>query len=93
MVLIIVMAVGCYDSCLGSKDFDLCLETYFFSNPAEATPEAQLRSFIVAVLNLFDRLNDISNDNVDTAGLIRSVSVQLYSIIGFDPSLSITQIM
>jgi hypothetical protein len=72
---------GGYDSCLGSKDFDLCLETYFFYNPAEASPEAQLRSFFVALVNLTDRVGgDISNQNVDAAGLIRSLSVQLYSI-------------
>ena len=83
--IVINFLSGGYDSCLGSKDFDLCLETYFFSNPAEATPEAQFRSFVVASINLFDRIaGDISNENVDAAGLIRSLAVQLYSIIGFD---------
>ena len=87
--IVINFLSGGYDSCLGSKDFDLCLETYFFSNPAEATPEAQFRSFVVASMNLLDRIaGDISNENVDAAGLIRSLAVQLYSIIGFDlPSM------
>ncbi len=85
--IVINFLSGGYESCLGSNDFDLCLETYFFSNPAEASPEAQFRSFVVALLNVFDRLaGDISNENVDTAGLIRSLSVQLYSMIGFDMS-------
>ncbi len=68
---------GGYDSCLGSDNFDLCLETYFFANPAEATPEAQIRSFVVALVNLFDRLGDV--DNLDAG--IRSLAVQLYSVI------------
>ena len=75
---------GGYDSCLGSDDFDFCLQTYLFENPAEATPEAQLRSFAVAFINLFDRFSDITNENVDTAGLVRSLAVQLYSLISFD---------
>ncbi len=76
---------GGIESCVGSADYDLCLETYFFSNPAEATPEAELRSFVVAVMNVFENLvGDVSNENVDAAALIRSISVQLYSIIGFD---------
>ena len=77
---------GGYDSCLGSDEFDFCLQTYSISNPAVATPEAQFRSFVVAFANLSDRFADISNDNVDTAGLIRSLAVQLYSIIAFDLS-------
>ena len=73
---------GGYSSCLGSNNYDLCLETYFFSNPAEATADAQMRSFVVALVNSFDRVGDISNQNVDAAGLIRSLAVQIYSIIG-----------
>ncbi len=74
---------GGYGSCIGSADFDFCLDTYLLENPAVATPEAQLRSFAVATVSLFDRLGDITNENVDTAGLIRSLAVQLYSLIGF----------
>ena len=72
---------GGVDSCLGSKDFNLCLETYMFDNPAEASTEAQLRSLIVAGMNLIDRVNlDMSNENVNMLELGRSLSVQLYSI-------------
>jgi len=70
---------GGYDSCLGSDDFDFCLETYFFANPAEATPEAQFRSFVVALVNLWNRLGDI--DNLDAA--VRGLAVQLYNLVSF----------
>lgn len=85
-VLINNLLSGGYDSCLGSDEFDFCLQTYSISNPAVATPEAQFRSFVVAFANLSNRFADISNENVDTAGLIRSLAVQLYSIIAFDLS-------
>lgn len=72
---------GGVDSCLGSNDFNLCLETFMFDNPAEASTEAQLRSLFVAGINLIDRVNlDMSNENVNILEMGRSLSVQLYSL-------------
>jgi len=81
---------GGIDGCLGSNDFNLCLETYFVDNPAEADAGAKLRSLAVTTVNVYDRFSgvfsnvsaDIVNTNVDTPELIRSWAVQLYSLIG-----------
>ena len=76
------LLTGGVDSCLGSKDFDLCLETYMIDNPADPTREAQIRSVIVAAINLIDRINlDLNNGNVDVTEFGRSLAVQLYSLV------------
>ena len=78
---IVNLLSGGVDSCLGSNDFNLCLETYMFDNPAEASTEAQFRSLIVAAMNLIERVNlDVSNENVNMMEMGRSLSVQIYSI-------------
>ena len=70
---------GGVDGCLGSTDFEACVETYMLDNPAEASPEAQLRSLLTAVVSLYDRMqNDV---NFDTDTMVRGLAVQLYNIV------------
>lgn len=66
---------GGVDSCLGSDDYNLCLETFMVENPASATTDEQVRAFIVAVTNILSRLND----ELDY-GSIRASAVQFYSL-------------
>ncbi|KAL7572084.1 hypothetical protein ACA910_001728 [Epithemia clementina (nom. ined.)] len=53
---------GGADSCSGSQDYDLCLETYLAYNPPGASPEAQLRSLTTTVASL---LNKYTPDSFD----------------------------
>lgn len=79
---------GGVDSCLGSDDFDMCIETFRIDNPPTdiATTEAQLRALFTAMLNLFDRIG-INFDglgilNLENAeGDVRGLVVSFYSIL------------
>eukprot|EP00521_Asterionellopsis_glacialis_P017698 CAMPEP_0195298926 /NCGR_PEP_ID=MMETSP0707-20130614/24504_1 /TAXON_ID=33640 /ORGANISM="Asterionellopsis glacialis, Strain CCMP134" /LENGTH=297 /DNA_ID=CAMNT_0040361177 /DNA_START=13 /DNA_END=903 /DNA_ORIENTATION=+ len=44
---------GGVDSCLGSKDFQLCVDTYALSNPPSPTQEAEIRAFITTIVSLW----------------------------------------
>jgi hypothetical protein len=73
---------GGVDGCLGSDDYNLCLETFMVENPASATAEEQARAFFVAIANIISRLNDEfdygSMNDVNT--FIRASAVQFYSL-------------
>ena len=56
---------GGLDSCLGSKEFDLCLETYMVNNPTGATWDAQVRAFFSAVASLLYRVNTEFSEGID----------------------------
>ena len=75
---------GGVDSCLGSKDFNVCIETFMTYNPAEATAEGQARAFFVAAATLLARFDDFSLDGgvngEEFAELVRAVAVQLYNL-------------
>lgn len=66
------------DSCIGSDDYDLCMETFVLNNPPEASADAQFRSLVTALYSLFQRLE--FDDSFDKTELVRSLFVQLYSI-------------
>ena len=84
---------GGVDSCVGSTDFDICMETYMLLNEPGATPEAQFRSFITALYGVLDRaginISDIldfesSMPIINDAGLTetaRGAFVTFYSIV------------
>jgi len=86
---------GGVDGCVGSADFDICMETYMLLNEPGASPEAQLRSLLTAIYGIIDRvglnIDDLFDLNFDglgpiigNAGLVeiaRGAFVSLYSIV------------
>ena len=81
---------GGVDSCMGSKEFDICMETFMIDNPPSeiASTEAQLRALFTAMVGLGDRVGvrfgegfgDIfAVDNLE--GNFRGLVVSFYSII------------
>ena len=73
---------GGIEGCTGSKDFELCMETYLTTNPAMASKEAEIRSFLVALSSFIDRVRiDLDEGNVGWTELGRSLFVQLYSLL------------
>jgi hypothetical protein len=53
---------GGIDGCIGSKSFDMCLQTYIDSNSPGASPEAQARALLTNLVMLGQRLEDIAGD-------------------------------
>lgn len=82
---------GGVDSCMGSNEFDMCIETFMADNPPTdiASTEAQLRALLIAMLGLGDRiglgfLEGFSDDFFvidNLQGNVRSIAVSLYSVI------------
>jgi len=79
---------GGVDSCMGSSEFDVCIETFMIDNPPSemASTEAQLRALFAAMAGLGDRVgvrfgeleNGIGMDNFE--GNLRGLAVSFYSI-------------
>jgi hypothetical protein len=74
---------GGYTGCVGSKDFDLCMETYLIENPPEASFQAVFRAFVVSAMNWFDNLASFLpwNDQENLVGYARGTIVALYSVL------------
>jgi hypothetical protein len=72
------LLAGAVDGCVGSLDFNACMETFVADNPPEASPEAQLRSFAIAVVSLIDRVQ--IEGLSDSPEVIRALVVQLYNV-------------
>jgi len=73
---------GGVGGCRGSKDFDLCMETYLTDNPPSAEIDAQLRAFAVSTMNWADNLSSILlplNDQETLDSFVRGAVVSLYS--------------
>lgn len=79
---------GGVDSCMGSSEFDVCIETFFEDNPPSdiASTEAQLRALFTALVGLGDRVGLSFNgddffvvDNLE--GNVRSLAVSFYSLL------------
>lgn len=84
------------DGCVGSNDFNFCLETYMSENPPGADTEAQVRSFITALVGLADRIGVFGDFDLDDfeswisialaahtgdgAGNVRALAVTGYSL-------------
>jgi hypothetical protein len=47
---------GGVEGCIGSQEFELCVQSYILSNPPAATPEAELRSLITALVSVVNQL-------------------------------------
>jgi len=81
---------GGVDGCVGSDNFNMCMEVYMLLNEPGATPEAQFRSLFTAVYGLSERLGVFADvldafaeqnlvlGNVEYA---RGVLVTVYSMI------------
>mmetsp|Transcript_18365 Transcript_18365/g.27887 ORF Transcript_18365/g.27887 Transcript_18365/m.27887 type:complete len:660 (+) Transcript_18365:264-2243(+) len=74
--LIVNFLSGGVDSCLGSADYDLCLETFFIVNTPDASFEGEMRAFAVSAMNLLERLSEAP---IGSEEFTRSVIVQIYS--------------
>ena len=48
---------GGVGGCVGSQDFDLCIETYLIDNPPSATLGANFRATVVSGMNSLDNLS------------------------------------
>eukprot|EP00538_Stauroneis_constricta_P000631 CAMPEP_0119550334 /NCGR_PEP_ID=MMETSP1352-20130426/3863_1 /TAXON_ID=265584 /ORGANISM="Stauroneis constricta, Strain CCMP1120" /LENGTH=545 /DNA_ID=CAMNT_0007596143 /DNA_START=200 /DNA_END=1835 /DNA_ORIENTATION=+ len=68
---------GGFDGCVGSQDFDACLQTYIDTNAPGPSLEAQLRALATNFAMVGQRLHDIYAD----AGSFDQVMVQLRMLI------------
>mmetsp|Transcript_36428 Transcript_36428/g.109408 ORF Transcript_36428/g.109408 Transcript_36428/m.109408 type:complete len:608 (-) Transcript_36428:20-1843(-) len=71
------LLAGGLDGCLGSKDINLCMETYMIDNPVGLSFEARFQAFFAAI----SRGTDFSGD-VGVQELGRSIFVHFYSEAG-----------
>ena len=74
---------GGVEGCTGSRDFDLCMETYLVDNPPTASFQAELRAFVVSSMNWVDNLTDFIplNDQESFESFARGAIVSLYSLL------------
>lgn len=74
---------GGVEGCIGSNDFEYCLQTYINTNAPGPSPDAQFRALIVNLSMLAVRLQDIAGDTTydDIAALVRAWSVSLMSYL------------
>jgi len=72
---------GGVESCVGSNDFEACIETFLLDNAPGPSPEAQLRALVVNLNMVAVRLQDIAADTTydDVAALVRAWSVSFMS--------------
>ena len=74
---------GGVGGCVGSKDYDLCMETYLIDNPPVATFQADFRALAVSVMNWADNFSWILplNDQESFQSFVRGLAVSLYSVL------------
>mmetsp|Transcript_19642 Transcript_19642/g.29524 ORF Transcript_19642/g.29524 Transcript_19642/m.29524 type:complete len:522 (-) Transcript_19642:17-1582(-) len=72
---------GGVDGCLGSQDFDMCLQTYIDTNAPGPTAEAQVRALVTNLLMVAQRIQDVAGDTsqADIEALIRAWTVSFLS--------------
>jgi len=77
------MLAGGVDGCLGSKDFDACLQTYIDTNAPGASPEAQFRALTTNLLMVIQRIQDVAGDTsqADFEALFRAWTVSFISYV------------
>merc|ERR1712127_299098 len=78
--LVSQLVSGGVGGCMGSKDFELCMETYLVDNPPAATLQAEFRAFAVTVMNWSDFFSPL-NDQENLDSFVRGVAVSLYSVL------------
>lgn len=52
--IVAALGSGGVDACLGSDDYRSCIDTYVKSNPTGASPEAELRSLVIATVSFWN---------------------------------------
>jgi len=74
---------GGIEGCVGSSNFDVCMQTYIDTNSPGPTAQAQLRALITNLYAVYIRLQDIAADTTtdDISALIRAWSVSIASYI------------
>jgi hypothetical protein len=72
---------GGIGGCLGSKDYDMCMETYLIDNPSAASLQAEFRASVVSVMNSLDSFSYLLplNDKETLESFFRGVAVSVYS--------------
>lgn len=72
---------GGIGGCLGSKDYDMCMETYLIDNPPAASLQAEFRASVVSVMNSLDSFSYLLplNDKETLESFFRGVAVSVYS--------------
>ena len=85
-VLILMRRPGIYSggvgSCAGSKDYDLCMETFLIDNPPAPSFQAEFRALVVSATNWFDSLSLIPlNDQETFESAVRGAAVTVYSVL------------
>lgn len=73
---------GGIGGCLGSQDYDMCMETYLIDNPPVASLQAEFRASVVSVMNSLDSFSyllPLNNDQETLESFFRGVVVSLYS--------------
>ena len=72
---------GGVGGCVGSQDFDLCIETYLIDNPPSATLGANFRATVVSGMNSLDNLSWLLplNDQESLNSFLRGAAVSFYS--------------
>jgi len=76
---------GGVGGCTGSRDYDLCMETYLVSNPPAATLQAEFRALAVSAMNWVDNFSWLLplNDQETFDSFVRGMAVSLYSVLRF----------
>lgn len=74
---------GGVEGCVGSSQFEACMQTFIDDNAPGPSPEAQLRALITNLYAVYVRLGDIAGDTTteDVSALVRAWSVSLASFI------------
>ncbi|KAL3945348.1 MAG: hypothetical protein SGBAC_000553 [Bacillariaceae sp.] len=74
---------GGFDGCIGSTEFDICLQTFIDTNAPGPSTEAQFRALMVNFMMVGQRVQDIAGDTSwdDIRRLLAAWSVSAYSYI------------
>ena len=74
---------GGVDGCIGSNNFDICLQTYIDTNAPGPSSEAQVRALVTNLAMVGERLQDIAGDTTfeDLKSLVGAWAVAFSSYI------------
>ena len=72
---------GGIGGCIGSKDYEICMETYLINNPPAASLQAEFRASVVSVMNSLDSFSYLLplNNKETLESFFRGVAVSVYS--------------
>lgn len=64
-------------SCVGSDDYDLCVDTYLTANPLDASPAAEARALMTSLVSLWNQLYLFK---ASPAADVRALATAFYSL-------------